>query len=148
MPLDVRAEATIGRPAGTVAAHMFDPANDPDWIGGIRTARLLGEPPVRVGSRTAREARFAGRTIRYVMEVVALEPGRRLEMRSVKAPFPMHVVYAVEDAGPGRSVASVRVRGGEGSRFLRLLGPFVPPMVRRNIQADVHRLRDALETSG
>ena len=137
--VDVSARAEITAPRERVAAYASDPANDPDWIGGIREARWLTVPPLRVGSRVERVARFLGRRIEYVLEVVELEPGRRVAMRSVKAPFPMEVTYAFEDAGEGTSRASIRVRGEPG-RFYALMGPLLGPMVRRSISGDLRNL--------
>jgi uncharacterized membrane protein len=140
--IDVTAEVRVGRPREEVAAYMTDPANDPEWIGGLRHARLLGEPPVANGSRVERVASFMGRRVEYVLEVARLEPGRMLEMRSVKAPFPMHVTYTFED-GEGGTIVRNHVRGGGG--LFSLGSPLFAPMVRRNVQKDLERLRNRLE---
>ena len=58
-------------------------------------------------------------------------------MRSVKAPFPMHITYRFEPAPGGGTKVSNHVRGGG----LRVLAP----LVRRNVQRDLERLRDVLE---
>jgi len=136
MSVDITASVRIARDPVTVAAYMTDPANDPEWIGGLRTADLLGEPPVAVGSRVRRVAHFLGRRVEYVNEVLALD-AVHLDMRSVKAPFPMHITYRFEPAPGGGTTVSNHVRGGGP----RLLGP----LVRRNVQRDLERLRDLLE---
>lgn len=141
MGLDVRVSSTIRRPAPEVAAYLFDPKHDPEWIGGIREV----EPPangVAVGTRVARVATFMGRRIHYVLEVAELVPERRLAMQSVKAPFPMRVVYEVEPDGDGSRV-DLHVSGG--SYGMRLVQPLVSAMVRRNLRADLVRLRRRLE---
>jgi hypothetical protein len=116
---------------------MTDPAHDPEWIGGLREATLLGDPPVGVGSRVRRIAYFLGRRVEYVNEVVALDASH-LDMRSVVAPFPMHITYTFEAHDGGTRVRN-HVRGG-GIRL-------VAPLVRRNVQKDLNRLRDILERS-
>jgi uncharacterized membrane protein len=142
MSIDVIAEVRVRRPREEVAGYMTDPANDPEWIGGLREARLLGDGPVVEGSRVARVASFMGRKVEYVNEVTALEPGRILEMRSVKAPFPMHITYTFED-GEGGTVVRNHVRGGGG--VFSLGSPLFAPMVRRNVQKDLERMREVLE---
>ena len=62
MSVDITARVHIAREPAAVAAYMTDPANDPRWIGGLREAELLGEPPVGVGSRVRRVAYFLGRS--------------------------------------------------------------------------------------
>ena len=136
MSVDITAQVHIDRDPRTVAAYMTDPANDPVWIGGLRSAELLGEPPVAVGSRVRRVAYFLGRRVEYVNEILALD-GTHLDMRSVKAPFPMHITYRFEPDPNGGTTVSNHVRGGA----LRLFAP----LVRRNVQRDLNRLRDLLE---
>jgi uncharacterized membrane protein len=143
MSIDVVAEVNVRRPREQVAAYMSDPANDPEWIGGLREARVLGDGPFGEGSRVARVASFMGRRVEYVNEVTTLEPGRILEMRSVKAPFPMHITYTFEDRDGDTAVRN-RVRGGGG--LFSLGSPLFAPMVRRNVRKDLERLRDRLES--
>jgi uncharacterized membrane protein len=145
--VDVVARVEIRRPRAQVAAYMTDPANDPAWIGGVREVRMQTPPPLRTGSRVARVAGFLGRRVEYVNEVVELDPGRVLDMRSVKAPFPMRVTYSFEDAPAGGGASTVvrnRVRGEPGG-FFALFGPLLAPLVRRSVQRDLERLRDVLE---
>jgi uncharacterized membrane protein len=142
MSIDVLAEVHVRRPRQQVAAYMSDPANDPEWIGGLREARLLGDPPLQQGARVARVASFMGRRVEYVNEITRLEPGSVLEMRSVKAPFPMHITYSFEDRDDGTAVRN-HVRGG--GRFFSLGSPLFAPIVRRNVQKDLERMREVLE---
>jgi hypothetical protein len=145
MGIDITAEVTVGRDRAGVADFMTDPANDPLWIGGLREARLLGEPPLREGSRVARIASFLGRKVNYVNEIVRLDQGT-LEMRSVEAPFPMHITYTFEERD-GATVVRNRVRGDAGRMFW-FARPLLSRMVRRNVQRDLERLRDVLEARG
>jgi Polyketide cyclase / dehydrase and lipid transport len=134
--VDISARVHVDRDPAAVAAYMTDPANDPEWIGGLREAELLGEPPVAVGSRVRRVAYFLRRRVEYVNEIVALDD-TTLDMRSVKAPFPMQITYRFESSSGGGTDVSNHVRGGG----LRVFAP----LVRRNVQRDLERLRDVLE---
>lgn len=137
MSIDITARVHVDREPSAVAAYMTEPAHDPEWIGGLREAELLGDGPVAVGSRVRRVADFLRRRVDYVNEIVALDE-TQLVMRSVKAPFPMHIPYRFEPAAEGGTTVSNRVRGGG----LRVLAPFV----RHNVQRDLERLRDVLES--
>ena len=137
MGVDITARIHVSRDPAAVAAYMTDPANDPRWIGGLRTAELLGAPPLAVGSRVRRVAYFLGRRIEYVNEVLALD-AEQLDMRSVAAPFPMRITYEFRAADGGTAVSN-HVRGG-GPRIFA-------PLVRRNVQRDLERLRDILEAA-
>jgi uncharacterized membrane protein len=143
MAIDTRAVIAVGRPRESVAAYLRDPANDPHWIGGLRSARLLTAPPVGVGSRVERVARFLGRRIEYVNEITELTADR-LAMRSVRSPFPMRVTYRFDAADDATTEVSVRVEG-DASRLYRLADPLLARLVRRSVQRDLRTLKRLLE---
>jgi carbon monoxide dehydrogenase subunit G len=146
MSVDITTAVHIRRPLAQVAAYMTDPSHDPEWIGGVREARVVGDGTVAPGTRVARVARFLGRRIEYVNEIVTLDPQRCLDMRSVEAPFPMRVTYSFDQEDGGTAVRN-RVRGDAGG-FFALFGPVLAPLVRRSVQRDLERLRDLLEKRG
>ncbi len=137
MSIDITAEVHVDREPAAVAAYMTDPRNDPQWIGGLREAELLDDGPVGVGSHVRRVAYFLGRRVEYVNEILALDAAH-LDMCSVKAPFPMRITYRFDPAPQGGTTVRNHVRGGG----LRLLAP----LVRRNVQRDLERLRNLLES--
>jgi uncharacterized membrane protein len=143
MAVDVSVTGIIDRPRDQVAAYLRDPANDTEWIGGIRSARLLTPAPVAVGSQVERVARFLGRRVHYVNQITELSADR-LAMRSVRAPFPMRVTYGHRDAGADTTEVSVRVEGDAG-RFYGLVAPLLGPAVRRSIARDLRNLKRVLE---
>jgi carbon monoxide dehydrogenase subunit G len=143
MAVDVTATATVHRPRDQVAAYLRDPANDTEWIGGIRTARLLTPGPVAVGSQVERVATFLGRQIHYINEITELTTDR-LAMRSVRSPFPMQVTYEHRDDGADATRVAVRVEGDAG-RFYALATPLLGPIVRRSIARDLRNLKRVLE---
>jgi uncharacterized membrane protein len=143
MAVDVSATGTIQRPCDKVAAYLRDPANDTEWIGGIRSARLLTPGPVAVGSQVQRVATFLGRRVQYVNEITELTTDR-LAMRSVRSPFPMRVTYGHRNAGGAATEVSVRVEGDAG-RFYALVAPLLGLAVRRSITRDLRNLKQVLE---
>ena len=143
MAVDVTATGSIDRPRDQVAAFLRDPANDTEWIGGLRSARLLTPGPVRVGSQVERVAGFLGRRVEYVNEITELTADR-LAMRSVRSPFPMRITYGHRDAGDGTTEVSVRVEGDAG-RFYALVGSLLGLAVRRSVTRDLRNLKQALE---
>ena len=144
MPFDVRVEAHVGRSPEDVAAYMFDPHHDPDWITGIEHVDPPATP-VGVGTETHRLAKFMGRRIDYVLRVIEHVPDRLLVMESVRAPFPMGVTYGVEPDGSGSRVR-LRVTGGYGL-LMRLAQPIFSRQIKRSLQADLRHLRGRLEAN-
>jgi uncharacterized protein YndB with AHSA1/START domain len=141
--VDVTVETTIDLPREEVAAYATDPANDTSWILALTSACSLTDGPVGTGTRVERIASFLGRRIEYVNEVTELEPGTRLAMRSVKAPFPMEVVYEFEDA-EGGTLMRIHNRGEAGG-FYKLAGPVLSAAVRRGVARDLAELKRLLE---
>ena len=144
MPFEVRVEARVARPPEAVAAYMFDPHHDPDWITGIEHVDPPAAP-VGVGTETHRVARFMGRRIDYVLRVIEHVPNRLLVMESVRAPFPMGVTYGVEPDQSGSRV-SLGVSGGYGL-LMRLAEPIVRRQIKRSLEADLRHLKERLETN-
>lgn len=145
MVLDVRASIEISRPPEAVAAYEFDPANDPSWIGGVKSVEKLTDGPIAVGSRVRRLGSFLGRPIEWIMDVVEHVPARSLGMHAVRSPFPMDVTYELTPSATGTH-ASIRIQG-RTSGIYGLLGPLTPIAVRRSVQSDLGRLKRAVEQS-
>ena len=145
MTLDVTAEATLARPRSEVIAFASDPANDTQWIAGIKEAHAVTEGPIGVGSQVTRVASFLGRKIEYVKEIDRLDQSV-LEMHSVKGPFPMHITYTFDQDGAG-TLARIRIQG-DATGFFRLAAPLLAAQVRRSITRDVNNLKRVLEAPG
>ena len=96
------------------------------------------------GTRVERIAGFLGRRIEYVNEIEEYDPPRRLAMRSVKAPFPMTVVYEFEEVGDGATLARIRA-GGDTRGFYSVAGPLLNQVVKRGIGRDLEALKDLME---
>ena len=143
MSIDVTAELVINLPREKVAAFVTEPANDPVWIGGIVEAKMLTEPPVQVGTKVARVAKFMGKRMHYTPEVVAYEPDALVAMRA-ESPFAMTIRYEFEDADGG-TLTRIRVHG-DGTGFFRLAGPLLSRMVMRNVYRDLRSLKGILES--
>ena len=142
MGVDVRPSVRVRCPRTEVAGFMFDPANDLRWTGGITSSRPAQDGPLVTGSTVERTARFMGRTFTYGYVVTGYEPDRLVEM-TVQRPFPMKVRYELSDADGGTMVA-IHAAGTPG-RFFGWASPLMSRQVRKNIAADLERLRDCLE---
>jgi hypothetical protein len=145
--VDVTVEQLIRRPREEVAGFAMDPANDARWILALDSVRVLDGGPVGVGTRVERIAGFLGRKIEYVNEIDDYDPPRRLGMHSVKAPFPMTVVYEFDESGANETRARIKA-GGDAKGFYNVAGPLLSRMVRRGIERDLLELRKLMEANG
>ena len=143
MSTDVQVETVIQQPRELVAGYATDWRNDLTWIGALSEVRQVTDGPFGVGTQVERVASFLGKRIEYVNEIVELVPSERLVMRSVKAPFPITVIYEFEDADGG---TRMRIRThGDASGFYKLAAPLMSGAVKRGIASDLARLKATLE---
>src|SRR5947208_9936721 len=103
--MDITATRAIGADPKQVAAVMFDPRRDPEWIGGARSVDAPRGDPTSIGARTTRHGGFMGRKFSWQTEVAAYEPERLLDMRFVAGPMKGGgVTYRIEPEGSGSRV--------------------------------------------
>jgi len=145
--VNVQVEVVINRSRSDVASYAMDPGNDPIWISGIVEAKALTEPPLAAGTRVERVAKFLGKRIEYILEVVEYDPETLLVMKSIKGPFPMEVSYRFQET-PGGTLARIQVQGEAGGFYSRIAGPVMSRAVKRSITKDLKTLKRLLESSG
>lgn len=144
--VDVQVETVINRPQGHVAEYAGNPDNAPQWYSNIKSVKWQTQPPMAVGSKLAFSARFLGRTLDYVYEIIELLPGQRLVMRTAQGPFPMQTTYAWTPEGPA-STRMVLRNTGSPAGFSKAAGAAMAPMMRRAMRKDLRKLKELLESS-
>ena len=89
-------------------------------------------------------AEFLGRRLTYTYEIREWAPGERLVMSTEQGPFPMQTTYTWTDAGPARTLMTLRNRG-EPAGFKRIGAPVLARAMRRANRQDLARLKRLLE---
>jgi uncharacterized protein YndB with AHSA1/START domain len=127
--MDVSATRTIPASPDRVAAVMFDPARDPEWIGGARSVDPPSSNPTAVGARTTRHGGFMGRKFSWQTEVLEFQPDRLLDMRFIAGPMKGGgVTYRIQPVG---NASQVSIRNtGPGPQ---LMGWFVKLSVGKDL---------------
>jgi uncharacterized membrane protein len=142
--VDVLTEIDIERPIDVVARYAADPDNAPAWYANIESVEWRTEPPVQAGSVIGFVARFLRRRIAYDYEVVLLEPGAQLVMRTQQGPFPMETTYTWHATDDGGTHMALRNRGTP-SGFGAVASSVLVPAMRRANRGDLARLKAILE---
>ena len=144
MSVDVVVEQEIAAPRELVAAFASDPANEPRWLRDLDRSEALTGGAFGAGTIVQRITSVFGRETEYVHEIVAFEPGRRMELRTIKAPFPLCVTYEFEDTAAGGTLARIHTTGG-GHPIVKVAGPLLARIVRRSVAKDLATLRRVIE---
>lgn len=141
---DVRVSIEIERPAAVVFDYIADMSNNTRWQKGQESCEWTSEPPLRVGSTYDQSARFLGKTIESSFEVVELEAGSRIRIKSTSGTMPIDVARDVEALEEGRCRVSAHVQGTP-PLVMRAFGPLLTRMVRSSVRGDYQRLKTLLE---
>ena len=144
MSVDIVTEIVIDRPVDDVSAYAADPSNAPEWYDNIDSVEWKTPPPLHVGTRVAFVARFLGRRLEYVYEVVVFAPGEALVMRTDEGPFPMQTTYTWQATQSGSTRMTLRNRG-EPAGFSKLATPFMAAAMRRANRKDLEKLKSIVE---
>lgn len=135
--MEAIASRYVAAPPASVAAVMFDPRHDPEWIGGAKSVDTPQSDPTAIGARVTRRGGFMGRKFSWTTEVAEFAPGRLLRMTFIAGPMQGgDVTYRIEPDGRG-SLVSIRNTGPGPS----LMAWFV----RRAVGKDLGRLADLVE---
>jgi uncharacterized membrane protein len=144
MAVDVETEIAIDRPVEQVWAYAADPTNAPQWYANIDSVEWHTPPPAAVGSSVAFVARFLRRRLEYTYEIVELDPGARLVMRTQQGPFPMETTYTWVPVGEKATRMTLRNRG-EPAGFSKAAALFMAPAMRRANRKDLANLKRIVE---
>lgn len=160
--IESHAAVDVGVPAARAFGYIADAANNPEWQGGMRDCRWLGdEPPIAVGSRYRQRARFMGRDVHSVFEVVEYKAAESMgegdaaviaartlgvDEGGVKGGFPITFRRTVTATGQDTCRVETLVTGDPGW-FFGIAGGLMAGMVRRSIRGDYERLKTVLEAS-
>lgn len=135
--MEATATRSIRATSEQVAAVMFDPRRDPEWIGGAKSVDPADGDPTAIGARTTRHGGFMGRKFSWTTEVAEHTPNRLLCMNFVAGPMKGgDVTYRIEPDGSGSRV-SIR-NTGPGPQIMSWF-------VRRSVGKDLDRLARLVE---
>ena len=144
MSVDVTTATVIDRPIDVVAGYAADPSNAPEWYANIDSVEWKTVASVEAGAKVAFVARFLGRRLEYTYELVEVEPGARVVMRTARGPFPMETTYTWTPESPTSTRMTLRNRG-EPAGFSSVVAPLMAPAMRRANRKDLANLKVILE---
>lgn len=140
----VELSVVINRPLEECFAYLADLANDLAWRREWIEAEKTTDGPHGVGARYRLTGALLGRRIATEYETTVYEPNRLAAWRAASGPLPLSFSRAFEAVEGGTRV-TMRYEGDRG--LLRLAGPLVAGIGRRQLEGDFPRLKQLLEES-
>jgi hypothetical protein len=141
--VDIASEIDILAAPADIAAVMFDPEREPEWVSAVTNVELI-EPALAPGARVKRSGTFLGQTISWTSTVELLHFPHVLALRLGDGPFEGLLRYDIQRSGAG---SRVRIRSiGD------LVVPGIPAVAARvpmqqALEADLARLKEIVERS-
>lgn len=142
--VDVFTEITINSPISKVSEYAANPDHAPKWYVNIHSAEWKTPKPLALGSQIAFKAKFLGRELAYVYEIVEFKPGKKLVMKTVNGPFPMETTYTWQAIDDKRTRMTLSNKGNP-TGFNKLFSPFMITMMRKANMKDLKKIKDILE---
>jgi len=142
--VDVITNIDIHASLNKVADYASNPDNAPTWYDNIKSVEWKSPKPLTIGSLVAFKAKFLGRELAYIYEIVEFTRGEKLVMRTSEGPFPMETTYTWETKGTDITTMTLRNRGVP-SGFSKLLAPFMATMMRKANNKDLKKIKALLE---
>jgi uncharacterized protein YndB with AHSA1/START domain len=143
--VDVLTEVEIDAPRETVARYAADPSNATAWFKHVVEVEGPAPLPLQRGSTFTFVARVPpGIKRRFPYEVVELVDGERMVFRIDEGPFPMETTYSWQSRDGGTIMRLHNKATPRGPA--RLAAPLMAAGMRRANRADMHRLKQILES--
>lgn len=144
--VDVFTEIDIKRPIKEVADYAANPDNAPEWYVNINSAEWKTPKPLILGSQIAFKAKFLGRDLAYVYEIVEYKPDQKMVMKTSNGPFPMETTYTWQAVNENLTRMTLRNRGVP-TGFSKIFSPFMATMMRKANMKDLNKIKAILERS-
>lgn len=139
----IEVSVVIDRPAEEVWAYAMDFEKRPLWRSGLLEDKVTSEGPIGVGTTHHAVGQMIGRRMEFDAVITEYEPPHKCCDQSTAGPFPAETCLALQPVEGGTRVTQV-VEADVGG-FFRLAEPLVVRLVRRNLESELHNLKDILE---
>jgi Polyketide cyclase / dehydrase and lipid transport len=98
--IDVVADIEIHAEPADIAAVMFDPSRDVEWIDTVTHVEII-DPALARGARVRRTGRVLGREVSWTTTVEAFHFPHLLALQVADGPFAGVLVYEIQRSGAG-----------------------------------------------
>ncbi len=140
--VDVSVDIDIAAAPADVAAVMFDPAREPEWMQAVKHVEVI-DPALAAGARVRHTGSFMGKEFSWTTAVEAVQFPHVLTLAIAEGPFSGTVSYTIARTATG---ARARVRNvGQTTKLGFLPAAVVEGPMRAALREDLERLKRLVE---
>lgn len=140
--INLAVEIAIDAAPTDVAAVMFDPQREPEWVGAVKAVEVV-DPALQPGARVRRSGEFMGQAVTWATTVETVHFPHALTLRVTDAPFTGTLSYQIQRGAAG-SVARIQARG-ETTLMAFLPSSLIEGPLRSVLGEDLARLKKIVE---
>lgn len=117
--------------------------NNPEWQKGMISCVIEGQVPLGLGQRYKQTARFLGKDIHSLFEVIDFQEDHLVKATTLTSTFPITFTRIVE--GNTEHCEVTAIVEGDSSKYYKLFEPIMRIMVKNSIKKDYARLKGIME---
>ena len=143
----MRVERTIivERPVEKVFAFLTDMHKVKLWLP-VENIRQTSSGPMRVGSTFVQDAQFLGQRFRATSVVTHYEPPHVFGLK-IQGPFSLMLINSMHCEPTSTGGTKLRMVGeADPGPAIMLMGPFIVPLITKQLDTQISKLTRALET--
>jgi len=140
--VDVSADIEIAAAPADVAAVMFDPAREAEWMQAVKHVEVI-DPALAPGARVRHTGSFLGKEISWTTAVETVQFPHVLTLTIADGPFTGTVSYSIARTAAG-SRAKIR-NVGQTTKLGFLPAAMVEAPMRSALAQDLERLKRLIE---
>lgn len=141
--VDVAADIEIAADPADIAAVMFDPAREAEWMSAVTGVEILDPALVR-GARVRHKGRLMNQDFAWTTEVETIHFPHVLTLRVSDGPFVGALRYEIQRSGAGSRVR-MKSTGEPGPALSFVPAAMLTGPLRSAMAADLERLKALVE---
>ena len=142
--VDVAADIEIAADPADIAAVMFDPAREAEWMGAVTSVEIL-DPALVKGARVRHQGRMMNQAFSWMTEVEAVHFPHVLAFKVTDGPLDFVFHGSDQRSGAGSRVR-IRSAGEPGAAFSFVPAAMIAGPLRSALTADLERLKAIVES--
>ena len=140
----MQATVVIGRPIEEVFAYVVNATTWPKWQEGLLETEQTSEGPVGSGTTFKGTNQMMGQKMEWTSEITELETNKKVGHKIISGSMSVQQTLTFEAADGGTKFNLVAE--GETGGLFKMAEPLVNRMMKKQLEANLARLKEILES--